>query len=105
MRLGLRRRRGRRDVLAVDREAERAALAHFALHPYRAAVRLDDALNARQPDALARHVRRRCILSSSENEEDFADVLGVDPDAGIRDVELRLGAAVEATDADALYRT
>src|SRR4051812_15321465 len=68
-RLGLRRvsdyRARRRHILTVEREAERAALAQLALHPDCAVVGLDNALHARQPDALPRHVARRGILSSA----------------------------------------
>ena len=42
--------------MAVDGEPERAARARSALDPDRAVVGLDDALDARQPDALARKV-------------------------------------------------
>src|SRR4029078_13532134 len=83
----------RRHILPIERETEGAALVHFTLYPNRAVIGLDNALHARQSHALAGHIASRCILSSSENEEDFADVLGVDADSGIANVELRLGFA------------
>src|SRR5438105_5061156 len=59
--------RRRYQVLAVDRKAERAALARLALDPDGAAVGLDDALHARQPHALAGHVLHRRALAAAED--------------------------------------
>ena len=43
-------------MLPVDREAERRALAELALDPNRAFVGFNDALHARQTDALVKRI-------------------------------------------------
>src|SRR4029078_9836749 len=79
-----------RHVLPIDGEAKRRALADLALDPDRALVRLDDALHARQADALAGHRLHGGTLASPEDEEDLVEVLGFDADAGVAHVELDL---------------
>src|SRR5262249_36940628 len=103
LRIALRRRRRRRQVLSIDREPERAPLAHFALDPDRAAVRFNDALHARQPSALARDVLHRRALAAAEYEEDLVQVLALDADSGVANVELDLAVAAHgAADVDLL---
>src|SRR5687767_12207203 len=92
------------DELPVDREPEGAPLAQLTFDPDRAVIGLDNALHARQTDALARDVARGRVLSSSEDKEDFTEVLRVDADSRVTDVEFRLGYADCASHVDRLTR-
>src|SRR5262249_50847982 len=86
--------------LPVDREAEGAALADLTLDPNRPVVRLHNALHAREPHALAGDIAVRCILSSSKNEEDFAQIFRIDADPRVTHVKLSLVQAQAAPDVD-----
>src|SRR5688500_6611157 len=89
------------DVPPVDGEPEGAALSGLALDPDGAVVGFDDALDAGEADALARDVLGG-VAAAAEDDEDAAEVLGVDADAGVLDVELRLVALDRAAEADLL---
>src|SRR5712692_10456121 len=91
------RRHPQTDAGRLDRqdERERRSLARLALHRYLAAVRLDVALDDREPQAGAAVLARRRGVRLEERLEDLALQLGGNADAVVGDGDLEEPRAPE----------